>query len=190
MASRNSDFFNRFTRFFFDKRLAGESSDQYVLLIRSSSSLFKLRCSLFRDLCIISQTEEHIDIRFDGVDLLCLFLEPCPFIIEPFLLFCEPFLLGLERLQARQFSISLYRKKVALCCLKDDQFRLVFCTERGLVLCLLEGFIYLPEALVVADVFDERLHFTKTGFNTFRLIASAGIGAVDVLNLCLKISIL
>ena len=48
-----------------------------------SAYLFELSASFFRDFRFTSQTEKHINIRFDGVDLLRLFLEACAFIVKP-----------------------------------------------------------------------------------------------------------
>ena len=44
--------------------------------------------------------------------------------------------------------------------------------------------------LVVGDVFDKRLDFPQTCLNVFQLLAGAVIGAVNVLNLLLKIGVL
>lgn len=160
--------------------------------MQSGSSLFglfELRCSLFRDFRFTSQTEKHINIRFDGVDLLRLFLEAGSSLVEPLLLLNKSFLLGLERLQAGQFTVSLHCQKVALCCVEDDQLGFVLCSESYLVLCLLEGIIDRLEPLIVTVIFYEWLHFSQTSFHTFQLIAGTSERAVDIINLSLKISI-
>ena len=81
-------------------KLSSNSREKQSCLLqnkkRQAYKLFKLRCSFLCSLCIASEAEEDINIRFDGVDLLCLPLETCSFIIESLLLLSKPFLLGLE----------------------------------------------------------------------------------------------
>ena len=66
----------------------------------------------------------------------------------------------------------------------------MLCLEPRLVFCLLEGVIYRLEPLVVGDVFDKRLDFPQTCFNAFQFLAGTVIGAVNILDLLLKIGVL
>ena len=66
----------------------------------------------------------------------------------------------------------------------------MLCFETRLIFCLLECVIYGLEALVVGDVFDKRLNFPQTCFNAFQFLAGTVIGAVNILDLLLKISVL
>ena len=66
----------------------------------------------------------------------------------------------------------------------------MLCLEPRLVFCLLEGVIYRLEPLVVGDIFDKRLDFPQSRFNAFQFLADAVIGAVNVLDLLLKIGVL
>ena len=112
------------------------------------------------------------------------------FVIKALLLVHEPLLFGLQRFQARQFSVALYSEKSALCRLIDDKLCFVFGTVCRFVRRLHIGIINRFEPLVVRDVFDKRLHLTQFGFNIFQLTAGAGIGAVNVLDFLFKVSIL
>ena len=66
----------------------------------------------------------------------------------------------------------------------------MLCSESCLVLRFLESIVDRLEALVIADVLDERLNFSETSFHTFQLFAGASVGAVNVFNLRFKISVL
>ena len=66
----------------------------------------------------------------------------------------------------------------------------MLCFETRLIFCLLECVIYGLEALVVGDVFDKRLDFPQTCFNAFQFLAGTVIGAVNILDLLLKIGVL
>ena len=66
----------------------------------------------------------------------------------------------------------------------------MLCLETRLVFRLLEGVIYGLEALVVGDVLDKRLDFPQSRFNAFQFLAGAVIGAVNILDLLLKIGVL
>lgn len=136
-------------------------------------ALFKFAISFALTIFRGSRTEIAVYIRLDGVDLFALFLETCSFIVEPLLFFGELILLSLERLQARKFPVSPNGKECTLSRLKDDQLGFVFCSECGLVLCLLEGFIDRLEPLIIADVFDEGLHPTQSCFNSFQFLSGA-----------------
>ena len=66
----------------------------------------------------------------------------------------------------------------------------MLCLETRLVFRLLEGVIHGLEALIVGDVFDKRLDFPQTCFNAFQFLAGTVIGAVNILDLLLKIGVL
>ena len=66
----------------------------------------------------------------------------------------------------------------------------MLCFETRLIFCLLECVIYGLEPLVVGDVFDKRLDFPKTCFHNFQFLAGTVIGAVNILDLLLKIGVL
>ena len=66
----------------------------------------------------------------------------------------------------------------------------MLCFEARLVFRSLKGIIHGLEALVVGDVFDKRLDFPQSRFNTFQFLAGTVIGAVNILDLLLKISVL
>ena len=66
----------------------------------------------------------------------------------------------------------------------------MLCFETRLIFCLLECVIYGLEALVVGDVFYNRLNIPQTCFNVFKLLAGTVIGAVNVLDLLFKIGVL
>ena len=50
--------------------------------------------------------------------------------------------------------------------------------------------IHRLETLIIGDVFDKRLDFPQSRFNTFQFLAGTVIGAVNVLDLLLKIGVL
>ena len=66
----------------------------------------------------------------------------------------------------------------------------MLCFEARLVFRSLKGIIHGLEALVVGDVLDKRLDFPQSCFNAFQFLAGAVIGAVNVLDLLLKIGVL
>lgn len=66
----------------------------------------------------------------------------------------------------------------------------MFSSESRLIFCFHIGIIDRLELAIICDVFDERLYLPKPGFNPFQLFTGTGIGAVNVLNLFLKIGIL
>ena len=66
----------------------------------------------------------------------------------------------------------------------------MLCSECGLIFSLHIGIVDRFELAIICDVFDERLHLPESGFDLFQVIAGTGIGAVNVLNLLLKIGIL
>ena len=99
-------------------------------------------------------------------------------------------MLRLQCLQARQFFIALHGKQCTPRCLKDHKLGFVLCLETRLVFRLLEGVIHGLEALIVGDVFDKRLDFPQTCFNAFQFLAGTVIGAVNILDLLLKIGVL
>ena len=134
--------------------------------------------------------EEIVHVCLQSVDHPCFLFEPRTFIIEPLLLFKKSLLFRLERLQARQLFIALHGKQCTPRRLKDHKLGFVLCLETRLVFRLLEGVIYGLEALVVGDVFDKRLDFPQSRFNAFQFLAGAVIGAVNVLDLLLKIGVL
>lgn len=86
--------------------------------------------------------------------------------------------------------IALHSEQCTFRSLEDDKFCFVLCPECWLVFGLHVGIVDRFETLIVADIFDERLYLTKTSFDLFQVIAGTGIGAVNVLNLLFKISIL
>ena len=135
-------------------------------------------------------TEEIIHIRLHRVNQASFFFQLGAFVIKALLLVREPLLFGLQRFQARQFSVALYGEKSALCRLIDDKLCFVFGTVCRFVRRLHIGIINRFEPLVVRDVFDKRLHLTQSGFNIFQLTAGAGVGAVNVLDFLFKVSIL
>ena len=65
-----------------------------------------------------------------------------------------------------------------------------FALKPGLSFCLLECVIYGLEPLVVGDIFDKRLDFPKTCFHNFQFLSGTVIGAVNILDLLLKIGVL
>ena len=103
--------------------------------------LFEFAAFLFVTIMCGCRTEEVIDIRFHGVDHTSLFLELGAFIIESLLVLKKTLLFSLERLQARQFLISLHRQKGTLGCFKNYQLCLMLCSECRLVFCLRVGII-------------------------------------------------
>ena len=66
----------------------------------------------------------------------------------------------------------------------------MLCFEARLVFRSLKGIIHGLEALVVGDVLDKRLDFPQSCFNAFQFLAGAVIGAVNILDLLLKIGVL
>ena len=66
----------------------------------------------------------------------------------------------------------------------------MFSSESRLIFCFHIGIIDRLELAIICDVFDERLYLPKPGFNPFQIFTGTGIGAVNVLNLFLKIGIL
>ncbi len=137
-----------------------------------------------------TRLEENIYICLHGVDHPSFLFELRTFIIKPLLLFKKSLLFRLQCLQARQFFIALHGKQCTPRCLKDHKLGFVLCLETRLVFRLLEGVIHGLEALIVGDVFDERLDFPQSRFNAFQLLAGAVIGAVNVLDLLFKIGAL
>ena len=134
--------------------------------------------------------EEIVHICFQGVDHPSFIFELRTFIIEPLLLFKKSLLFRLQRLQARQFFISLHGKQCTPRRLKNHKLGFVLCFEARLVFRSLKGTIHGFEALVVGDVLDKRLDFPQSRFNAFQFLAGAVIGAVNVLDLLLKIGVL
>ena len=134
--------------------------------------------------------EEIVNVCLQGVDHPCFLFELRTFIIEPLLLFKKSLLFRLQCLQTRQFFIALHGKQRTPRRLIDHKFGFMLCLETRLVFRLLEGVIYGLEALVVGDVLDKRLDFTQSRFNAFQLFTSAVIGAMNILNLLLKIGVL
>ena len=64
-------------------------------------------------------------------------------------------------------------------------------SSKGRFVCRLHiGIINGFKPLVVRDIFDKRLHLTQSGFDIFQFAADASVGAVNVLGLLLKVSIL
>ena len=152
--------------------------------------LFSLIISNLLRLLDYTRLEKNIYVCLHGVDDPRLLFERCAFIVEPLLLFKKSLLFRLQRLQARQFFISLHRKQCTPCRLENHKLGFVLCFETRLVFCLLECVIYGLEALVVGDVFDKRLDFPQSRFNAFQFLADAVIGAVNVLDLLFKIGVL
>ena len=74
--------------------------------------------------------------------------------------------------------------------LKNHKLGFVLCFEARLVFRSLKGIIHRLETLIIGDVFDKRLDFPQTCFNVFQLLAGAVIGAVNILDLLLKIGVL
>ena len=74
--------------------------------------------------------------------------------------------------------------------LKDHKLGFVLCLETRLIFFLLEGVIDRLEALIIGDVFDKRLDFPQSRFNAFQFLAGAVIGAMNILDLLLKIGVL
>ena len=134
--------------------------------------------------------EEVVHICLQRVDHPSFFFELRTFVIKPLLLVKKSLLIRLERLQARQLFIALHGKQRTPYRLENHKLCFVLCFEARLVFRLLEGVIYGLEALVVGDVFDKRLDFPQSSFNTFQFLASAVIGAVNILDLLLKIGVL
>lgn len=56
------------------------------ILDKPPSFSFTLSVFDFLRLLFWGQVEVADDIRLDGIDLFCLFLEVCPFLVEPLLL--------------------------------------------------------------------------------------------------------
>ena len=162
------------------------STEDTLLLKR----LFALCAAQMIALMVNRRSEKRINIRLDRLYLFGFFFEPVPFCIQPFLFFKEPCLLCLQRLHARQFFIALHGKQCTPRRLKDHKLGFVLCLETRLIFRLLEGVIYGLEALVVGDIFDERLDFPQSRFNAFQLLAGAVIGAMNILDLLLKIGVL
>ena len=84
---------------------------------------------------------------------------------------------------------SLNGKECASCCLEDHQLRFVGRTEGRFVLCPLIGFVNRLEPLIIADVLYERLHLPQPRLHRFQLSAGTVIGAVNILDFGLKVSI-
>lgn len=137
-----------------------------------------------------NQLEEIVHVCLHRVDHPCFLFEPCAFIVEPLLLVKDPLLFRLQRLQARQLFIALYGKKCTPRRLKDHKLGFMLRLETMLIFRLLESVIHGLEPLVVGDVFDKRLDFTQTCFHGFQFLAGTVIGAVNVLNLLLKVGVL
>ena len=134
--------------------------------------------------------EEIIHVCFQGVDHSSFLFEPRTFVIELLLLVKKSLLFRLERLQAQQLFIALHSKQCTPRRLKDHKLGFVLCLETRLVFRLLEGVIYGLEAMVVGDVLDKRLDFPQSRFNAFQFLAGAVIGAMNILDLLLKIGVL
>ena len=62
-------------------------------------------------------------------------------------------------------------------------------TEGRFVLCPLIGFVNRLEPLIIADVLYERLHLPQPRLHRFQLSAGTVIGAVNILDFGLKVSI-
>ena len=139
---------------------------------------------------LCTRLEIIIHVCLQGVDHPSFFFELRAFVIKPLLLFKKPLLFRLECLQTRQFFIALHGKQCTPSRLKDHKFGFVLCLETRLVFRLLECVIYGLEALVVRDVLDKRLNFPQPRFNAFQLLAGAVIGAMNILDLLLKIGVL
>lgn len=134
--------------------------------------------------------EEDVHICLQRVDLPSFFFELRTFVIKPLLLVKKSLLIRLERLQARQLFIALHGKQRTPCRLENHKLGFVFCLETWLVFRILEGVIHGLETLVVGDILDERLDFPQTCFNAFQFLAGTVIGAVNILDLLLKIGVL
>ena len=72
--------------------------------------LFALCAAQMITVMVNRRSEKRINIRLDRLYLLYFFFELRTFIIEPLLLFKKSLLFRLQRLQARQFFISLHGK--------------------------------------------------------------------------------
>ena len=153
-------------------------------------SLFALRIALMLLVALCVWFEKIVHVCLQGVDHPCFLFEFCTFVIKPLLLFKKSLLFRLQCLQARQLFFSLHGKQCASRRLKDHKLCLVLCLEARLILRLLEGVIHGLEPLIVGDILDKRLDFTQTCFHSFQFLAGAVIGAVNILNLLLKISVL
>ena len=137
-----------------------------------------------------TRLEEIVHVCLHGVDHPRLLFEPCAFIVEPLLLVEKPLLFRLQRLQTRQFFIALYGKQCTPRRLKDHKLGFVLCLEARLIFRLLKGIIYRLEPLIVGDILDKRLDLTQTCLNDFQFLAGTVIGAVNVLDLLLKVGVL
>lgn len=73
--------------------------------------LFALCAAQMITVMVNRRSEKRINIRLDRLYLLYFFFELRTFIIEPLLLFKKSLLFRLQRLQARQFFISLHGKQ-------------------------------------------------------------------------------
>jgi len=82
------------------------STEDALLLKR----LFALCAAQMITVMVSRRSEKRINIRLDCLYLLYFFFELRTFIIEPLLLFKKSLLFRLQRLQARQFFISLHGK--------------------------------------------------------------------------------
>ena len=152
--------------------------------------LFALCAAQMITVMVNRRSEKRINIRPDRLYLLYFFFELRTFIIEPLLLFKKSLLFRLQRLQARQLFIALHGKQCTPRRLKDHKLGFVLCLETRLVFRSLKGIIHGFEALVVGDVLDKRLDFPQSRFNAFQFLAGAVIGAVNILDLLLKIGVL
>ena len=152
--------------------------------------LFALCAAQMITVMVNRRSEKRINIRLDRLYLLYFFFELRTFIIEPLLLFKKSLLFRLQRLQARQFFIALHGKQRTSCRLEDHKLCLMPCLETRLIFRLLEGVIHGLELLIVGDILDKRLDFTQTCLNDFQFLPGTVIGAVNVLNLLLKIGVL
>ena len=74
------------------------------------------------------RAEEIIHIRLHRINQASFLFKLGAFVIKALLLIHEPLLFGLQRFQARQFSVALYGEKSALCRLIDDKLWFVFGT--------------------------------------------------------------
>ena len=74
--------------------------------------LFALCAAQMITVMVNRRSEKRINIRLDRLYLLYFFFELRTFIIEPLLLFKKSLLFRLQRLQARQFFISLHGKGI------------------------------------------------------------------------------
>ena len=124
--------------------------------------------------------EEVIHVCLHGVDDPCFLFELRTFIIESLLLVKKSLLFRLQRLQARQFFISLHGKQCTPRRLKNHKLGFVLCFEARLVFRSLKGIIHGFEALVVGDVLDKRLDFPQSRFDAFQFLAGAVIGAMNM----------